>query len=37
MVLVLGFDPVTVSYELNVTSEMNLLVSHSKLVFIWGS
>jgi hypothetical protein len=37
MTLVLGFDPVAVSYELTVNSEMNLVVSHSKLVLIWGS
>jgi len=37
MPLVLGFDQVTVSYELIVISELNLVVSHSKLSFIWGS
>jgi hypothetical protein len=37
MPLVLGFDQVTVSYDLIVISEMNLFGSHSKLVFIWGS
>jgi len=33
---VLGFDPVAVRYELIVISEMNIVVVHSKLIFIWG-
>jgi len=37
MSLVLGFDPVVVSYELIVINDMNLVVSHSRLVFIWGN